>query len=197
MALVVRNPTANAGDLRDMGSIPRWKIPWRRGHGNPLQYSCLENPMDRGAWWATVHGVTQSQTQLSNWGLYVYEPQLNPEGPQSQFSQKDPQVSLSLASQKALQAHRHLLDTTSDKDSWENPQGRKPHCERSWLWGSRRAIVNHCSGTKGSSRKLCWFRVSLSARGGGGPGGDTEAPVSPGVPASDSWGAAAKIQASV
>ena len=36
------------------------------GHGNPLQYSCLENPMDRGAWWATVHGVTESQTQLSN-----------------------------------------------------------------------------------------------------------------------------------
>ena len=36
------------------------------GHGNPLQYSCLENLMDRGAWWATVHGVTKSQTRLSN-----------------------------------------------------------------------------------------------------------------------------------
>ena len=52
-------------DLRDVGSIPgSGKFP-RGGHGNPLQYSCLENPMDRGAWWATVHGVTKSQTQPS------------------------------------------------------------------------------------------------------------------------------------
>ena len=43
---------------------PSSKIPWRR-HGNPLQYSCLENPMDRGAWWATVHGVSKSWTQLN------------------------------------------------------------------------------------------------------------------------------------
>ena len=42
------------------------KIPWRRENGNPLQYSCLENPMDRGAWRATVHGVAKSQTRLSD-----------------------------------------------------------------------------------------------------------------------------------
>ena len=41
-----------------------WEDPLEGGHGNPLQYSCLENPMDRGTWWATVHGVTESQTQL-------------------------------------------------------------------------------------------------------------------------------------
>ena len=50
---MVKNPSANAGDIRDMGSIPGSE----GGHGNPFQYSCLENPMDRGAWWATVHGV--------------------------------------------------------------------------------------------------------------------------------------------
>ena len=165
-ALVVKNPSASAGDLRDMGLIPRSGSFPEGGHGKPVQYPCLENPMDRGAWWATVHGFTQNQTQLSNWGLYVYEPQLNLERPWSQSSRKDPQVSLSLASQKALQGHRHLLDTTSDKDSWENPQGRKSHCERSCLWGSWRAIVNHCSGRKGSSRKLGRFRVSLSAVAG-------------------------------
>ena len=49
-----------------MGSIPGSGRSPGEGNGNPLQYSCLENPMDRGAWWATVHGVTKSQTQLSN-----------------------------------------------------------------------------------------------------------------------------------
>jgi len=57
MVLVVRNLPANAGDIRDMGSIPGSGRSPGGGHGNPLQYSCLENPMDRGAWWVTVHGL--------------------------------------------------------------------------------------------------------------------------------------------
>ena len=62
MALVVKNPPANAGDVRDAGSIPgSGRVP-REGHGSPLQYSCLENHMVRGAWRAIVLGVTQSQT---------------------------------------------------------------------------------------------------------------------------------------
>ena len=65
VALVVKNPPANAGDLRDEGSITgSGSSPWV-GNGNPLQYSCLENLMDREAWWATVHGVAESWTQLS------------------------------------------------------------------------------------------------------------------------------------
>ena len=60
--LVVKNPPANAGDLRVMDLIPGWGRFPGGGHGNPLQYSCLENPMDRGAWWATVHRVSKSQT---------------------------------------------------------------------------------------------------------------------------------------
>ena len=62
MALVVKNPPANAEDIRDVGSIPRSVISPGRRHGNPLQYSSLENPMDRAAWWATIHGVTKGQT---------------------------------------------------------------------------------------------------------------------------------------
>ena len=61
--LVVKNLPANAGDV---GSIPWLGRPFGGGHGNPLQYSCLENPMDRGAWWVTVHGVAKSRTRLSN-----------------------------------------------------------------------------------------------------------------------------------
>ena len=66
MVLVVKNPPANAGDVRDTGSVPGWGRCPGGGHGNPLQYSHLEHPMDRGAWWAMVHGVTKSWTQLSN-----------------------------------------------------------------------------------------------------------------------------------
>ena len=56
---VVKNPPASAGDARDLGPIPgSGRFPGER-NGNPLQYSCLGNLMDRGAWWATVHGVTK------------------------------------------------------------------------------------------------------------------------------------------
>ena len=64
MALVVKNPPAIAEDIRNMGSVPGLERSPGGGHGNPLQYSCLENPMDRGTWWATVHGVTTSHTRL-------------------------------------------------------------------------------------------------------------------------------------
>ena len=57
VVLVVKNPPANAGDVRDMGSIPGLGRSPGGQHGNPLQYSCLENPMDRRAWQATVHRV--------------------------------------------------------------------------------------------------------------------------------------------
>jgi len=61
---VVKNPPTNAGDVRDMDLIPGSERSPGGGHGNPLQYSCLENPMDRGVWRATVHGVAKSWTQL-------------------------------------------------------------------------------------------------------------------------------------
>ena len=57
---MVKNPPSNAGDLRDVGPIPGLGRSPGEENGNPHQYSCIENPMDRGAWWATVHGVTES-----------------------------------------------------------------------------------------------------------------------------------------
>ena len=56
---VVKNPPASAGDIGDAGSIPGWGRSPGEGNGSPLQYSCLGNPMDRGIWQATVHGVTK------------------------------------------------------------------------------------------------------------------------------------------
>ena len=62
MVLVVKNTPANVGDSRDMSSIPESGRSPEIANGNPLQYSCLENPMDRGAWWATVLRVAKSWT---------------------------------------------------------------------------------------------------------------------------------------
>ena len=62
---MVKNKPANAGDVRDMSLIPGFGRSPGEGNGNPLQYSCLEESMDKGAWQATVHGVTKSWTRLS------------------------------------------------------------------------------------------------------------------------------------
>ena len=66
VALVVMNPPANAGDLRDVGSVSGLGRSPGGGNGNPIQYPCPENSMNREAWRATVHGVTKSRTRLSN-----------------------------------------------------------------------------------------------------------------------------------
>ena len=68
---VVKNPPANAGDTEDLGSIPGSGRPPGGGHGNPLQYSCREKPMDRGVWWAAVQGVTKSRTRLKRWSTHA------------------------------------------------------------------------------------------------------------------------------
>ena len=73
---MVKNLPASAGDLRDAGSILGLGRFPGEGNSNPLQDSCLENPMDRGAWWATVHRVTQSRIQLKclnmTWHKFLY-----------------------------------------------------------------------------------------------------------------------------
>ena len=63
---MVKNPPANSGDAGDMGSISGLGRSPGEGNGSPLQYSCLENSMDRGTWQATVHGVTKSRTPLND-----------------------------------------------------------------------------------------------------------------------------------
>ena len=67
VVLVMKKLPASAGDARDVHSVPDLGRSPGEGNGNPFQYSCLENPMDRGAWRATVHRVPKSQTRLSNW----------------------------------------------------------------------------------------------------------------------------------
>ena len=72
VALVIKNLPADAGNVRDVGSVPGLGRSPGGAHGNPLQYSCLENPMGRGAFLATVHGVTKSQTQLKWFSTHTH-----------------------------------------------------------------------------------------------------------------------------
>ena len=67
-----KESASTAGATGDTGSIPRSGRSPGEGHGNPLQYFCLENPMDKGAWWATVHGVAKSRTRLKRLSMHTY-----------------------------------------------------------------------------------------------------------------------------
>ena len=67
-----KEPTVDAGDIRDVGLIPGSGRFYEEGNGNPFQYSCLENPVDRGAWRATVHGVTKSRTRLKQFSTWLF-----------------------------------------------------------------------------------------------------------------------------
>ena len=75
---MVKNPPANAGEVRDTGSNPASGRSPGGGHGNPLQYSCLGNPMDRGAKRATFHGVTRNQTLLKQLIMYTCKLRVQP-----------------------------------------------------------------------------------------------------------------------
>ena len=73
MALVVKNPPANAGDIKNVGLIPGSRRSPGEGHGNPLQYSCLENPMDRGAWWLqSVESQSRTWPKLFRTHTHTY-----------------------------------------------------------------------------------------------------------------------------
>ena len=68
---MVKNPPANAVDIRDAGSVPRSGRFPGGGHDNPLQYPCLQNPMDREVWWGIVHRVARNQTQLKQLSMHI------------------------------------------------------------------------------------------------------------------------------
>ena len=72
VALVIKNPPASAGDIGDTGSIPGSGRSPGEGNGKPLQYSCLENPINRVTWWFIVHGVAKSWTRLKRLGKYAH-----------------------------------------------------------------------------------------------------------------------------
>ena len=72
VAVAVKNPLANAGDVRDAGLIPQSARLPGGAHGNPLQYSCLESPMDRRIWWASAHRAAKSRIRLKRLGMNIH-----------------------------------------------------------------------------------------------------------------------------
>ena len=98
VALAVKNPSANAEDTRDMGAITGMGRSPGGGRGNPLQYSCLENPRDRGALWAAVYGFAQSWTRLKRLSssMYMFQcySQFIPPSPSPTVSTSQEQTSL-------------------------------------------------------------------------------------------------------
>ena len=86
LALVGKNLPANVRNTRDAGLITELGSPPGEGNGNPLQYFCLGNPLDRGAWWATVLGATKSQTRLGDFNFSISPHSLIPVGTPVKFS---------------------------------------------------------------------------------------------------------------
>ena len=85
MAPVVKNPPANAGGIIDVGLIPGSERSPRGGNSNPSQYSCLENPVDRGAWWATVQNVAKNRTQRMQLSMHSWGQGIQAEGTHAQI----------------------------------------------------------------------------------------------------------------
>ena len=133
-----KESTCNSGDTGDMDSIPGSRRSPGVGNGNPLKYSCLGNPMDRGTWWATVHGDVKSQTQLSNW---AHTHTHTPKGQRRVISGKG-RTFLALNDLVLLQKQvflvSHYLSETCN-DFTRNTMTRKNYLSRRgivWKWSS-------------------------------------------------------------
>ena len=110
VVLVVKTPPADAGDVRDVGSIPGLGRSLEGRHGNPFQYACLENPMDRGAWWATNYRVTKSRHDWSN--LAHTELELTSRSAHMKTDTKGPHFKKSLDTFKMSQSDHTLKEST-------------------------------------------------------------------------------------
>ena len=144
---VVKNPSVNAGDT---GLVPGSGRSSGWGNGSPLQYSCLDNPMDRGAWWATVHRVTKSQTRTTKW--------LNMHPTHRLVRPRDTQATCFNSTLKYCLCHR-LVTTTGVRESLVLPgivavtEAQAESCCR-WPWvrwaGSSNRRRIECSFTRAS-----------------------------------------------
>ena len=132
LGLVVKNPPDNAGDLRDAGSIPGWQDSPGGGHSNPLWHPCLENPVDRGAWQATVHQITKSQRQLKRLSTHARRRKvlntnvfLNAATPSSLYTAQNPAVFY--ISQSLILILWNQLTYSQEDIAITNNQKKNPH----------------------------------------------------------------------
>ena len=133
---MVKNPPINVGDIKDTGSIPRLGRSPGKENGNPLQYSCLGNPMDRGTWWATVPRVSQSQTQLNRLSRHarrVYSRVVQEHSPSVKAPGSDPDSATSCCLCASCPS---LCASVYSSVKW--PQYKYPH------WGFEKIIHEDC-----------------------------------------------------
>ena len=149
---MVKNLLANPQNLRDTGSVPGLGRCPGEGHGNPFQYSCLENSVDRGTWWTTVLGVTKSRTQLS--GFHIPLPPSIPSGwYKMAFSEK--LAFLRANSSTKIQVRQRLLVVAQRSrdlltflpSGWQEMQTRShPLCRLIRLQGGGQECMEHSNG---------------------------------------------------
>ena len=114
VVLVVKNPPTSRGDIREVGLIPGSGRSPGGGNGNPLQYSCLENPMDRGAWWAMVHGV-EKEVDTTEQLTHTHTPTPNSPAVLPHPSHQTPQLSFPHPSHQTPQLSFPILPTSNQK----------------------------------------------------------------------------------
>ena len=174
VALVVKNPPAKAGDIRDPGLIPGWGRSPGGGHGYPLQYSCLENPMERGAWRATVHRTAQrhgmqahavvfepghhqdhclmrSEFCLAAWGSDAkMHSQLNGNKMHLQWTESKGSLKFSILTSLKIfiPVHRTHCEKEINRMTWNNP---------SVIWKSILRNISKCFRTTGTVQKIFLF----------------------------------------
>ena len=149
---VVKSLPANAGDVGDSGLIPRLgRSPGAR-HDHPLQYSCLENPMDRGAWWATLHGVAKSQIWLNNWAQIPAESSLS-------WLIQEPKQWPSLMLETSV--HRiNLVTLINSMRMTVSHMLSKAFFSKTYLWEGTVHPETVTSSVKAASPKTCIFKIS-------------------------------------
>ena len=161
VAVVVKNLPASAGDIRDAGSILGSGRSPGGGNGHSLQYSCLGNPMDRGAWWATVHGVTNNWTQLKRLSMCTQGfCGTNEKRERKCHLQRDPALwwAVRLTQNTLPPLSPWTWATTSCSRSKTQANGDETIClkwlpsRKCWSWAPT----------------LCWFQVSCALHGGCG-----------------------------
>ena len=138
---VAKNPPANAGDTEDGGSTPGWRRSPGGGNGNSLQYSCLENPTDRGAWRAIVHKVVKSQIRLSSWARHTDVDKLR---------QRHPVLG------GAGDPGAGVLIRRSYEDTGTQRRGRMSREDRGG-YGSDAATCKECQGSRSQERGREWI----------------------------------------
>ena len=160
MSLVMKNLPANTRDLRDEASIPGLGRSPGEGHGNPLQSSCLENLMDRRAWWATVQGVTKGQTWLKQLSMHTHTlPHTTP------YTLHHTLTRYTIHSYHSRKKIAITTNHSVDGSHTCNVEGKKPESKESFRRVQCRWSSNTGELCDGNQKKSCLWKLDIVWKG--------------------------------